>query len=106
MKHKIGDLVTMNKSGFSFHGNPSRCFESYTVAGEISYDAYIESICEIMSIQGVGKVVAINEEGDPKIKWKNSVKGIYYKSTMWYGKDDLEKLSLFQKLKYKILGRV
>lgn len=106
MKHKVGDLVTMNKQGFAFHGNPDRCYESYLIGKEMLYDSYTESICELMSVQGIGKVLAINPEGDPRIIWKYSVKGIYYRSTAWYGQEDVEKLSFFQKLKYKLLGHI
>lgn len=102
---KPGDLVIMNDTGFAYHGNLDRTFESYSVGLEIRPKAFEAAICEIMAIQGVGEVLYVKEDAI-RVKFKYSVKGLYYFYTSYYNPEDVSKLTLLQKLKYKLLGRV
>lgn len=110
MTLKPGDLVIMNKKGFAFHGNPNIMFDAYNVGGAINSRHFENVFCEIMSIQGVGEVVHINdfdlENIAVEVRFKNRVKGLFYFNTMFYDAADLSKLTFFQKLKFKLLGRV
>lgn len=104
---KVGDLVLMNNHGFVYYGNPEHTFENFKVGSSVNHKDFIWSMCERYAILGVGTVLRVDKKMSAvEVTFKNSVKGIYYYNTMFYEVDALTKLTLFQKLKYKILGRI
>lgn len=105
MTFKTGDLVIMNNKGFTYHGNPYNMFDSYKVGEGLRYRHIEMLVCELFSIQGVGEVISVND-GFVNVKFKNNIKGMYFYFTMFYNLDHISKLTFFQKLKYKLLGRV
>lgn len=106
MTFKPGDLVIMNARGIRYH-NPDRFFEAYNVLGVVLPRNFEWALCELMAIQGVGEVLSFDPEYNAvEVRFKNSVNGVYYFNTMFYEASHVSKLSFFQKLKYKLLGRV
>lgn len=106
MKLKIGDIVKMNKHGFSYYSNLDRTVDAFTIAGVANSDSFMHAICEQFAIHGVGKIIRFNSEGDPFISWKFRLDGVRYRCSAYYGKEDVDKLSFFDKVKFKLQGRV
>ena len=107
MNLKIGDLVILNNEGFAFHGNPEVQFDTHTVgkSGVVAEDVFKEAFVEVLALQGVGRVIKFNQD-EPFIKFEHRTKGMYFTYNHYFEPDSIDKLSLFQKLKYKLLGRL
>ena len=101
---KIGDKVKMNKNGILYH-NPDNMFDAHSVANRLDENHYEQLICEFMSIQNVGEVKELNEHA-VRVRFQNSLNGRYFFFTMWYEPSHLSKLTFFEKLKYKLFGRI
>ena len=104
MSLKIGDKVKMNKDGILYH-NPDNMFDAHSVGRLLDETHYERSICEFMSIQNIGEVKELNEH-DIRVRFHNSLNGRYFFFTMWYERSHLSKLTFFEKLKYKLFGRI
>jgi hypothetical protein len=103
---KKGDLVLMTNKGFAYYGNLDKRFHSHQIDGKLSFEHFENLMCDFMAVQGVGEVRDFNTDGAPLIRWRNSVKGIYYFHSFYYEAKDVRKLTFFEKLKYKLLGRI
>ena len=101
---KVGDKVKMNKAGILYH-NPDNMFDAHSVGRYLSAHHYELLICEFMSIQNVGEVKELNEHG-VRVRFHNILNGRYFFFTMWYDSSHLSKLTFFEKLKHKLLGRI
>lgn len=106
MKLKIGDKVKMNKHGFRFYSNLNRTCEAFNKGGSFDFDSFKHAACELFAIHGVGKVIKFNSEGEPFIKWAFRLDGVKYHCSAYYGKEDVDKLSFLDKIKFKLQGRV
>jgi hypothetical protein len=105
---KKGDLVVMTNQGFAYHGNLHKRFESHIVQGSpgLTYEQFESLACDLLAVQGVGEVLRFNSAGEPFIRFRNSIKGMYFHYSFYYGLDEVRKLTLWEKLKYKLIGRV
>ena len=104
MSLKIGDKVKMTKRRFRFYSNLYNSFDRHSLYGNIDYDSYVQSVTELFAINGVGTVKKLNPEGDPLVRWKYSLNGVYYYHQFYYDKKDVRKLSFLERLILKIKG--
>ena len=102
MSLKIGDKVKMTKRGFKFYGNVSKQFTMFYVGGKMEYEHFESAMCESKAIHGIGTIKRFNTEGDPYVRWENSLDGIKYHYTHYFDKRDVAKLTLLDKLKFKL----
>lgn len=99
-KLKIGDKVKMLPSGFHYFHDLDQRYDSFIIPGEqgIRADALEWMLCEVLAIQGTGVINSFNSEGDPFIKWTYKNAGMYFFHSFHYGKEDVRKLTLLEKL--------
>ena len=103
MNLKIGDKVKMTKRGFKFYADVEKSFECHSVSGSMEEDNFTQSVCELFAIHGVGTIINyIPECGTLKIRWNYRIDGLNIFFTHYYDSEDIKKLSLFDKIKFKI----
>lgn len=103
---KIGDKVKMTKRGFNFYSNLNYAFSLNSICGSMSKKHFEESVCELLSIHGIGTVKKFNSSGDPYIEFKYRLDGVKYFSGHYYELKDVKKLSFIDRLIFKIQGRI
>lgn len=106
MSLKIGDKVRMTKKGFRFYSDIDIQFDMGSVALLMERKHFTMAVCEQFAIHGVGTVKRFNDEGCPYIKWEYRLDGIKYRYQHYFQLDDVKKLSLLDKLIFKIQGRI
>ena len=99
---KIGDKVKMTKRGFKFYGNVDIQFDMSSVRGKMDCRHFESALCKSKAIHGIGIVKRFNSEGDPCVRWENSLDGINYFYTHYFDKKDVAKLTLLDKIKFKL----
>jgi hypothetical protein len=104
---KIGDKVKMTKKGFKFYADVEKSFQCHSVGGSMKSKHFTQSVCELFAIHGVGTIVNYIPESDTlKIRWNYKIDGLNIFYTHYYEYKDIKKLSLFDKIKFKIQGRI
>jgi hypothetical protein len=98
MKLKIGDKVKMSKDGFHFYQNIARMMEVYKHPAQWKNSSIEQMVCEILALQGTGKVIKFNSEGEPFISWTYKNAGMFYKHRFHYATESVRKLTLWEKL--------
>ena len=106
MNLKIGDKVRMTKKGFKFYSDIDIQFDMGSVGRKMNAEHFTMAVCEQFAIHGVGTVKRFNDEGCPYIKWEYRLDGIKYRYQHYFQLDDVKKLSLLDKLIFKIQGRI
>lgn len=99
---KIGDKVKMTKRGFKYYANLDKAFNSHSVAGSLHHERFVCAVCEQFAIRGIGTVLRFSSLGYPEIRWENSNSGVKYHYTHYFDKGDIKKLSLLDKLCFKL----
>jgi hypothetical protein len=102
MSLKIGDKVKMTNRGFKFYGNVNIQFDMFNVGGKMEYKHFESALCKSKAIHGIGTIKRFNTEGDPYVRWENSLDGINYFYTHYFDKRDVAKLTLLDKIKLKL----
>lgn len=106
MNIKIGDKVRMTKKGFKFYSDIDIQFDMSSVGSLMERRHFTMAACELFAIHGVGTVKRFNDEGLPYIKWEYRLDGIKYRYQHYFDLRDVKKLSLLDKLIFKIQGRI
>lgn len=106
MSLKIGDKVKMTKRGFKFYSDIDIQFVMGSVGGKMNAGYFTMAVCEQFAIHGIGTVKKFNDEGNPYIKWEYRLDGIKYYYHHYFDLKDIKKLSLLDKLIFKIQGRI
>jgi hypothetical protein len=107
MNLKIGDKVKMTKRGFKFYSDVEKSFQCHSVGRLMNSEHFTRSVCELFAIHGVGTVTNyIPESGIFEVRWNYKIDGIKIFYTHYYESKDIKKLNLFDKLKFKIQGRI
>lgn len=105
MNLKIGDKVRMTKIGFKFYSNVNKIFSIHSVALKMEEKHFTSAVCSLFSIHGIGVVKRFNAEGSPYIRWEYSIGGNYYFYEHYFEPMDVKKLSLLDKIIFKLKGR-
>lgn len=103
---KIGDKVRMTPKGFKFYSDIDIQFDMGSVGSLMERRHFTMAACELFAIHGVGTIKKFNDEGLPYIKWEYRLDGIKYHFEHYFQLDDVKKLSLLDKLIFKIQGRI
>lgn len=106
MKLKIGDKVKITKSGFKFYSNIDISFEINSVCLSMKRENFTSAVCQLFAIHGIGTVKKFNSSGDPYIRWEYRLDGIKYHYEDYYEVNNIKKLSLFDRIIFKIQGRI
>jgi hypothetical protein len=106
MNFELGDRVKMTKKGFKFYSNVDKQFNSHSVSNKMDSEHFTMCVCELFSVHGIGTVKHFNDEGDPYISWKYKLDGVYYYYEHFYDKKDVTKLSILDRIIFKIQGRI
>lgn len=106
MNLKIGDKVRMTKKGFKFYSNIDIQFDMGSVGSLMERRHFTMAACELFAIHGVGTIKKFNDEGLPYIKWEYRLDGIKYRYQHYFDLRDVKKLSILDKLIFKIQGRI
>jgi len=108
MNINIGDKVKISKHGLQFYANINKMIDCHTtpLRKEIRSDNVEELICELMAIHGVGTVKKMNSDGDLYIRWDYRLDGMKYYSEGVYEVESVSKMSILDKLKFKLQGRI
>jgi hypothetical protein len=104
MNLKIGDKVKMIPRGFRYYSNIDTAFDTHCVGGSMNSEHFTCAVCELFAIHGVGTVKRFNDEGTPYVRFENSLDGIGYFYTHYFDVKDVKKLSLLDKLIFKLKG--
>ena len=106
MNFELGDRVKMAKKGFKFYSNVDKQFDSHSVSNKMDSEHFTMCVCALFSVHGIGTVKHFNDEGDPYISWKYKLDGVYYYYEHFYDKKDVTKLSILDRIIFKIQGRI
>jgi hypothetical protein len=101
---KIGDKVKMTPRGFRFYSNIDIAFDMNSVGRSMNSEHFTCAVCELFAIRGVGIIKRFNDEGAPYVRFENLLDGIGYFYTHYYDPKDIKKLSLLDKLIFKLKG--
>jgi hypothetical protein len=104
MKLKIGDKVKLSKEGHSFNSDLSEAFVGNCFGEGVNSENFKSAVCGLFAVHGVGVVKDFNDDEDPKIRWELHINGMFYYYTHFYGQEDLQRLSLLDRLKYWIVS--
>lgn len=106
MKLKIGDKVRMTDYGFRFYSDLDKSFEMSTIGLMMNHKHFTQTVCELFAVHGVGVVKKLNDDGDPYIRWEYRLDGVKYHYENYYDIDSIRKLTLLDKLIFKLQGRI
>lgn len=103
---KVGDKVRMTKRGFKFYANLNISFDMGSVDGSMDSRHFTRAVCELFAIHGVGVIKDFNSEGEPYVIWSCTLNGVYFKYSHYLNVGDVKKLSLIDRIIFKIQGRM
>ena len=106
MNFELGDRVKMTKKGFKFYSNVDKRFDSHSVSNKMDSEHFTRCVCALFSVHGIGTVKHFDDEGNPYISWKYKLDGVYYYYEHFYEKKDVTKLSILDRIIFKIQGRI
>jgi hypothetical protein len=103
MNLKIGDKVKMTPRGFRFYSNIDSIFVVHSVGGVLDNKHFTSAVCSLFAVHGVGTILKISDD-NIYVKFENSLDGVGYFYTHYYDPKDIKKLSLLDKLIFKLKG--
>lgn len=105
MSLKTGDKVKMTARGFKFYSDLEISHRMSSKGSKMDYESFENAVCELFAIHGIGVVKKFNSYGDPYIRWDFSIGGKYFHYAHYFEPKDIKKLSLLDKIIFKLKGR-
>lgn len=102
MSLRVGDKVKMTKRGFQFYANVDTIFEMHSFGEVLNSEHFTSAVCSLFAVHGVGTVQYLSEYGDPNIRWELSINGMRYYYSHYFDERDVQKLTLLDKLCFKL----